>query len=84
MHSLFQLVLEYPEHFQRSELPCCLWGILNTSEIFMPLVGKPSPSPDEPDLPSHACRSRMTRQPFDAEALTSPPPSLFQHLTPVL
>lgn len=85
MERLFRLALTQPQSFNPTDLPCCLRHLvdpdLNSGTCL--LVGKPSPSPDEPDLPSHARRSRMTRQPFDAEALTSPPLPLFQRLTPI-
>lgn len=28
VEALFKLLLQYPEAFERSEVPCCLWGLL--------------------------------------------------------
>lgn len=45
METLFKLVLENPGFFDASEIPCCLWGLLNV-ETDLPSPRDCDPAPD--------------------------------------
>lgn len=87
---LLYLLLAYPDEFELTQVPCCLRCYLDLSDSTRlsagshAVGGQTQPIPRWTGSAFTRRRSRMTREPFDAKALASPPSPLSQRLTPVL